>query len=250
VTIKDATAGATIYYTTNGTTPTTASTKYTGAIKVSESETLKAIAAATNHTSSPVTSAAYTLKTLTAAATPAFSVVAGVYAPGQTVKITDATPGATIYYTKNGTTPTTASTKYAGPITVDSSQTIKAIASAANYKGSEVASALYRIAPPVATPKFSVSSGTYNSTQTVKITDAVAGAEILYTTTGTTATSKWTVYTGPITVRASETITAIASHNGYSVSAKATAAYKVTTPQATPEVAVISGPGIEAAREQ
>ena len=42
VKIADATAGSTIYYTTNGATPTTSSAKYTGAIAVSASETLKA----------------------------------------------------------------------------------------------------------------------------------------------------------------------------------------------------------------
>jgi len=54
------TAGATIHYTTNGTTPTTASTKYTAAVAVSATETIKAIATATGHTNSAVASATYT----------------------------------------------------------------------------------------------------------------------------------------------------------------------------------------------
>jgi hypothetical protein len=52
------------------------------------------------------------------AATPTFSPAAGTYSTAQTVKITDTTTGATIYYTVNGTTPTTSSTKYTAAITV------------------------------------------------------------------------------------------------------------------------------------
>src|ERR1017187_5461970 len=57
-------------------------------------------------------------------ATPTFSPAAGTYASAQTVTIGDATSGATIYYTKNGITPTTSSTAYSGPITVSSSETV------------------------------------------------------------------------------------------------------------------------------
>jgi hypothetical protein len=64
VTIADATKGAAIYYTTNGATPTTSSAKYPSAgIKVTTTETIKAIAAAAGYTNSAVASATYTLAT-------------------------------------------------------------------------------------------------------------------------------------------------------------------------------------------
>ena len=136
--ISDATSGATIYYTTNGTTPTTSSTRYTGPITVSSTETLEAIAAATGDPSA-VASATYTITPTVS--TPAFSPAAGTYTSAQSVTISDATSGATIYYTTNGTTPTTSSTKYTGPITVSSTETLEAIAVATGDTNSAVASA-------------------------------------------------------------------------------------------------------------
>jgi hypothetical protein len=61
VSLADTTAGAVIYYTTTGTTPTTASTKYTGPFAVSTTETIKAIAVAPKYENSAVGSATYTL---------------------------------------------------------------------------------------------------------------------------------------------------------------------------------------------
>jgi hypothetical protein len=61
VTISDATSGATIYYTANGTAPTTSSTHYTGPITVSSTGTLQAIAVDRDDTNSAVASAGYTI---------------------------------------------------------------------------------------------------------------------------------------------------------------------------------------------
>src|SRR5207302_1865152 len=160
VTISDATAGATIYFTTDGSTPTTASTVYTTPISVSSTTTIKAIASAAGFTNSSVASALYTIQPL--AATPAFSPVAGTYSSAQSVTISDATAGATIYYTTDGSTPTTASTKYTAPVSVASSVTLKAIATAAGFSTSAVGSAAYIIQTATAVPSFTPVAGTYS----------------------------------------------------------------------------------------
>ena len=84
------------------------------------------------------------------AATPTFSVGSGTYTTAQTVTISDGTTGSTIYYTTNGTTPTTSSPVYSGPVIVLSSETVEAIATASGYVASPVATATYTIPPDFA----------------------------------------------------------------------------------------------------
>jgi len=86
---------------------------------------------------------------------PAFSVPAGTYATPQYVTLSDSTPGARIYYTANGKTPTPNSTRYTSAITVSATETIQAIALATNFNPSTVASATYTINLP---PGFSVAA--------------------------------------------------------------------------------------------
>ena len=84
-------------------------------------------------------------------AAPTFSPAAGAYAAAQAVTISCATDGAAIYYTTDGTEPTTGSTVYSGPISVSETTTIKAIAVKDGMNNSEVASAAYTITPPATT---------------------------------------------------------------------------------------------------
>lgn len=81
----------------------------------------------------------------TPAATPTFSPVAGTYTSAQTVTIADASAGTTIYYTTNGSTPTTSSPVYSTPLTVSASQTLSAIASGGSFTQSPIGSASYII---------------------------------------------------------------------------------------------------------
>ncbi len=78
-------------------------------------------------------------------ATPTFNPGEGTYTEAQNVSISCATSGATIYYTTDGSTPTTSSAVYSSAIPVSETTTIKAIAVASGYDNSTVAEATYTI---------------------------------------------------------------------------------------------------------
>jgi hypothetical protein len=79
------------------------------------------------------------------AAAPKFSVKPGNYSKTVTLKIKDSTRGAVIYYTTDGWTPTAASTRYMGPITIDSTTTLQAIAISPYGGRSRVLTAVYTL---------------------------------------------------------------------------------------------------------
>lgn len=174
---------------------------------------------------------------LPVATTPVIDLGSGTYTQAQTVTIKDATNGATIYYTTDGTTPTTNSKVYSAPVVITSSETLKAIATASGCFPSAVAVATYTMASPAAAPTLSPAAGTYTTTQSVTISDSTPGATIYYTLDGSIPTASSTQYTSAITVSSTETITAMATATGYSASAVATATYIIP-----PDFSVASSP--------
>jgi hypothetical protein len=82
----------------------------------------------------------------TPAATPAFSPAPGTFTSVQNVSLSDSTPGAIIYYTLDGTVPTTSSLRYSQPIPILQTTTIRAVATASGYAMSNVATGTYMIA--------------------------------------------------------------------------------------------------------
>ena len=114
---------------------------------VSVSGDYKYVGVRANNGAVYLSSIEFTWNTSTAptAAAPTFDPVGGTYIGAQDITISSATEGAIIYYTLDGNTPTTASTKYTGPISISENKTLKAIATKSGMNNSAVISADYTI---------------------------------------------------------------------------------------------------------
>lgn len=163
----------------------------------------------------------------TQAPQPVISPAGGTYTSAQNITLTDSLGGATIYYTTDGSAPTSSSSVYSAPFPLSSGTTVQAIASASGYLQSSVATATYAFNTQTATPNFAPAAGTYTTTQSVTITDATSGAVIYYTTDGSTPTTGSAVYANPISVGSSKTIKAIAVASRLTASNVASAAYSI-----------------------
>jgi hypothetical protein len=147
VMITTATGGASIRYTTDGSTPSeTAGTIYSGPVNISSNATLNAIAYESGFTDSSITSATYTVGSQQPVAAPTFSPGGGSYTSAQNVTIATITGGASIRYTTDGSTPSeTSGTIYSGPVNISSTTTLQAIAYASGFADSSITSATYTI---------------------------------------------------------------------------------------------------------
>lgn len=120
--------GAEIRYTTDGTKPTAASTLYSGAITLSATTTVKAIAIV-DGVSSSVTTKTFTKQTPGPTPSVSAPVLSGTSPFTESTSVTmSAEGGAQIRYTTDGSDPTSSSTLYSSPITLTATTTVKAIA--------------------------------------------------------------------------------------------------------------------------
>ncbi len=224
VTISTTTSGATIRYTTDGSTPSeSAGTIYSGAVAISVNTTLKAIAYLSGMADSPVTSGVYHIR----CAAPTFNPPAGTYPSAQSVTITTTTSGATIRYTTDGSTPSESSgTVYSGAVPISVNTTLKAIAYLSGMADSPVTSGVYDI--QCAAPTFTPAAGTYTAVQSVTIT---SGATIRYTTDGSTpSATHGTVYSAPVSIGVTCTLQAIAYMPGMANSPVTSGVYTIHLP--------------------
>jgi uncharacterized repeat protein (TIGR03803 family) len=146
VSISTTTSGASIRYTIDGSTPTeTYGTLYSTPVTFSGAATnLSAIAYKSGYTDSIVTSAEYFISY--PPTTPIFSPGAGTYGTTQSVTISSAGYATTIRYTTDGSTPSeTNGTIYSGPVSINSSTVLKAIAYESGFPDTSVTSSIYTI---------------------------------------------------------------------------------------------------------
>lgn len=163
---------------------------------------------------------------------PVFSPVDGSFTTTVDVSMTSATAGAAIYYTTDGSTPTSASTLYTVPVTIGATTTFKAIAIKTGLGDSTVTTKVYSLViPTVATPVFAPTSGSFTTTVDVTITTTTGGAAIYYTDDGSVPTAASTLYVGAITLVATTTLRAIAILGGFADSNVASKVYTLTVTQ-------------------
>jgi poly(hydroxyalkanoate) depolymerase family esterase len=234
VTLTATPSASTIYYTTDGSTPTTTSPKYTAPLTLTQTTTLKYFAVDSSGRKSGIQTQVYTINTPAPVitATPSGNTFGG---PVQ-VSLSSNQTGTTIYYTTDGSTPTTASAKYQGPLTFTTSTTLKTLGVNGSYS-SQVDTQTYTIKPFQLTAN--PVGGTYSGAQSVTLSLNMPGT-IYYTTDGSTPTTASAKYLGPLTVSTSQTLKYIAVDLAGNTSAVYSQTYTITTPPPTQELVLKS----------
>lgn len=235
VSLNSSTTGAMIRYTTDGSDPSaTNGIVYTAPIIVSINQTVKAYSFKTGYQDSPIVSATYAIGTyVPVVATPLFNPLPGTYSDPFSVAIATSTPGATIRYTTDGSTPDATSDAYTTPIYIGNhtTMTIKAIAFKDEWDDSQMAEGTYIVTGAVQEVSFSPVGGSFTTAQNVTLSTTTAGAAIYYTIDGTDPNENTLPYTQPIVVPLNTTnltIKARAYKNTWSPSTITSQTYTVT----------------------
>ena len=148
VTLNCATAGATIYYTTDGSDPTSNSMVYRTAIQLTNSAVVKVRGTAAGLGDSLVASASFTILQLAAVPRPILTPAEGTFGDWVKVTVKCDLAKAVIRYTVDGTEPTSSSPQYKAAIPVKQTSTLKAKAFKTGYLASPTAVANFTITTP------------------------------------------------------------------------------------------------------
>ncbi|MGN0342464.1 MAG: FN3 associated domain-containing protein [Roseburia sp.] len=228
---------AVIYYTVDGTSPTSGSSTGT-TVTLNQSPgslvTVKAVAVPKGLTVDDAgsTTAIFTYKMKQGIAAPTASHTGGTLSSAISVSLS--APQGNIYYTTDGTTPTANSSLYKEPITVNKTMTLKAIAITDTGDKSDVASFSYQAAGRAAQPRASLESKVVEPGTKVLLSCQTGGAQIYYSTDGTVPTlnnlDSLLKYDGEgIIVNRTVTIQAVAYKEGLLLSKVSSYTYEVDT---------------------
>jgi LruC domain-containing protein len=235
VTLSCGTSGATIYYTTDGSTPNKLSKVYTGSFTLTQTTTVK-VKAYKGSDYSAVTCAKFIKQCVVAK--PSISPAGGNFVDSVTVTLSCATPGATIYYTTDGSTPNDHSTKYVSPFKLTKTAKVWAKAYKDGCSPSERSHSWFYITPKLPNPRIAPNGGCFDESVKVELCSSVTGATIYYSLDGSEPTKASTEYTSSFTLTKSAQVKAKSFKSGYAASdtvvATFTKSQKVATPAITP----------------
>jgi hypothetical protein len=183
-------------------------------------------------------------------ATPSISLATGTYSGAQEVTISDSTPGSTIYYTTDGTAPTSTSLTYTGPISIAVSSTLRAIAVLQGSQSSIASSTLTITAarPPaklafLQQPSNALTGGTISPAVSVVVEDSSGNTVTGATDPVTLMLTGGTGLAGTLTVPAQN---GIATFSNVSVSTAGSYTLSAASPSLTSGTSssfTISAPG-------
>ncbi len=193
----------TIYYTLDGSNPTTSSSIYTNPINITTSTILNYFAVDLAGNQSPIYTNTYTIDTIPPTASD--NLTSGQYNTSQNVSLNMSEDG-TIYYTTDGSTPTNNSNTYTDPIPITTNTTLKYLAIDLAGNQSPIYTENYTIVP---TANINPAGGIYNSNQIVTLNMSELGA-IYFTFDGSNPTTSSYKYKNPITLTSNTTLKYIA----------------------------------------
>src|SRR6266511_1496066 len=249
VSLQDATSGASIYYTTDGSAPTQSSPPYSGALRLTKSTVMKAKAFRSGYAPSSIASASLTVTqpfdfsltnsgdaSANAGSSASNSITASLSSgSSQTVSFSASglPSGATASFSTTSCSPScstvltiaTSGSTPAGNFSV----TVTATGGGVTKTSAFTLSVSAVVVSTVATPTIMPNGGSFTNSVSVTMATSTSGASIYYTTNGTSPTQSSTLYTGAMTLTSSAVLKAKAFKSGYNASSEATASFSQAT---------------------